>query len=270
MVAVHLQMVESTSTASGPSPGPAPAAQARQGSPSDPVELADVTKGSYAARSHGGGSHHPGGAEARSRRPERSSSTSSMQSPPATKACTNVSSLRPGRGCGPAGPRSTSWSAACSIPSRSGQGGGQQQPGRGDRMLVVKDDIDLVQHHMRGSIERCRPTRGSYCLAAVILPRSRDPFHTSDTTSPRARSVDPGSAHAPAYQPRSRRTLPSHSRVRASPGSSPTSRRIDRASSRRCSASGVGPAPPARRRPGWSARPGDGGRPRTADRRACS
>jgi hypothetical protein len=40
--------------------------------------------------------------------------------------------------------------------------GGQQQPGRGDRVLVVERDIDLVQHHMRGWHRKgCPPIRGT-------------------------------------------------------------------------------------------------------------
>jgi hypothetical protein len=35
-------------------------------------------------------------------------------------------------------------------PQPLGQGGSQQQPGRGDRVLVIERDLDLVQHHLRG------------------------------------------------------------------------------------------------------------------------
>jgi hypothetical protein len=52
-----------------------------------------------------------------------------------------------------------------------GQGGSQQQPGRGDRVLVIKGDIDLVQQHPRGWRRRGVLRLGDRdCLAAVILP----------------------------------------------------------------------------------------------------
>jgi hypothetical protein len=82
--------------------------------------------------------------------PQRSSSTSSMQSPPATMAWTRVSSLRPG------------WAAPQSIaevdepvgdlldPQSLRQGRGQQQSGAGHRTLVVEGDPDLVRHDVRG------------------------------------------------------------------------------------------------------------------------
>jgi len=72
-----------------------------------------------------------------------------MQSPPATMACTRVSSLRPGRAAPGRSPKSTSWSVACSIPSRSAKVAGSSSPA-GDSVLVVDGDVDLVQHDMGG------------------------------------------------------------------------------------------------------------------------
>jgi hypothetical protein len=60
--------------------------------------------------------------------PVRSTSASSMQSPPATMACTSVNTLRPGRWWPGRSPRSTSWSTACSIPSRSASVAGSNRP----------------------------------------------------------------------------------------------------------------------------------------------
>src|SRR6266545_8061897 len=51
--------------------------------------------------------------------PVRSTSALSLQSPPATSACTRVRTLRPGRYAPGRPPRSTSWSTTASISSRS-------------------------------------------------------------------------------------------------------------------------------------------------------
>jgi hypothetical protein len=85
----------------------------------EPVQLADVPKGEGAQEDPDrGGGHDPlaqrlaGGAAGQQ--------VGVVEpSPPASIACTRVSSLRPGR-CAPArSPRSISASAACSMPSRS-------------------------------------------------------------------------------------------------------------------------------------------------------
>jgi hypothetical protein len=46
-------------------------------------------------------------------------------------------------------------------PQPLGQRRWQQQPGPGDRTLVIEGDVDLVQHHVRGWHRRCPPARGS-------------------------------------------------------------------------------------------------------------
>jgi hypothetical protein len=83
------------------------------------VELADVPEGERAQESPDrAGCHDPMG-EHPAVAPQRSTSASSMQPPPASIEWTRVNSLRPGR-CAPGrSPRSISASAVCSIPSRS-------------------------------------------------------------------------------------------------------------------------------------------------------
>jgi hypothetical protein len=53
---------------------------------------------------------------------------SSMQSAPASIAWTRVSSLRPGWAAPGRSPRSITWSAACSMPSRSASVAGSSRP----------------------------------------------------------------------------------------------------------------------------------------------
>jgi hypothetical protein len=56
-------------------------------------------------------------------------------------------------------------------PQPFGQGCGQQQPGRGDRPLVVEGEVDLVQHDMGGWHRKGVLRLGDRDrLAAVILP----------------------------------------------------------------------------------------------------
>jgi hypothetical protein len=63
------------------------------------------------------------------------------------------------------------------------QRGGQQQPGRGDRPLVVEGNIDLVQQHVQGWHRKGVLRLGDHdCLAAVILP-SQGTLFTPATTS---------------------------------------------------------------------------------------
>ena len=50
----------------------------------------------------------------------------------------------------PAGPEIDQLVGALLDPQPLHQRGGQQQPGRSDRTLVVERHIDLVQHHARG------------------------------------------------------------------------------------------------------------------------
>jgi hypothetical protein len=66
-----------------------------------------------------------------------------------------------------------SWSVACSIPGRSPKVTGshrQQQPGAGNGALVVKGDLDLVQHDLRGRIEKV--SSSSRIMAAWQPPLS--------------------------------------------------------------------------------------------------
>jgi hypothetical protein len=56
-------------------------------------------------------------------------------------------------------------------PQPLGQRRRQQQPGRGDRTLVVEGDVDLVQHHLRGWHRKVSSGSGIMTrVAAVILP----------------------------------------------------------------------------------------------------
>jgi hypothetical protein len=161
-------MVESTSTVSGPSPDPAPAAQAL-------VRTSPVTLSSWRTWPKVKPRSQVPTVEAAITRcpstlaadPQRSSSTSSMQSPPATSAhqrqqlAPRVGRARP----------------VAEIDQLVGQRCGQQQPGRGDRALVVEGDIDLVQHHVRGSHRKGVLRLGDHDrLAAVILPGQRTLF----------------------------------------------------------------------------------------------
>jgi hypothetical protein len=78
-------------------------------------------------------------------------------------------------------------------PQPLGERGGQQQPGRGDRVLVIERDIDLVQHHVRGSHRKGVLRLGDRdCLAAVILPGQGTLFLLPPLHAPYP-SVDPGS-----------------------------------------------------------------------------
>src|SRR5215218_8944009 len=122
-------MVESTSTVSGPSSGLAAAAHAL-------ARISPVTLSSWRTCPNVKLRSQVPTVEAAitwcpstlAVNPQRSSSTSSMQSPPATRAWTSVSSLRPGWAAPGRSPRSTSWSAVCSIPSRSASVAGNSSP----------------------------------------------------------------------------------------------------------------------------------------------
>ena len=100
-------MVESRSMVSGPSPGPAPAAQAR-------ASNSRLTRSSWRTWPHrklrrnvprveGALTMHPSTEEVR---PARSTSASSMQSPPASAEATSVSILSPALARPGASPRS--------------------------------------------------------------------------------------------------------------------------------------------------------------------
>jgi hypothetical protein len=92
------QTVESTSILSGPVPGPASAAQARAGHGlGHPIQLADMPEGeqrSNVPSVDGAITRWPSTAAVD---PVPNMSTSSIASAPATRACTSVSTLRPGR-----------------------------------------------------------------------------------------------------------------------------------------------------------------------------
>jgi hypothetical protein len=111
--------VESRSMVIGPSPGPAPAAHAL-------VKICSVSRSSWRTCPKVKARKNVPIVEGAMTRwpstwlvaPQRSRSASSMQSPPAIIEWTRVNSLRPGR-CAPGcSPRSISWSAVCSMPSR--------------------------------------------------------------------------------------------------------------------------------------------------------
>jgi hypothetical protein len=143
-------MVESRSTVTGPSPGLAPAAQAR-------LRISPVTLSGWRTWPKVNARSQVPTVEAAITRwpstlvvdPQRSSSTSSMQSPPAASAWTRVSSLRPGWAA-PGRPQIEPLVGRLLDPQPLGQRCRQQQPGQGDRTLVVEGDVDLVQYDMGG------------------------------------------------------------------------------------------------------------------------
>jgi hypothetical protein len=74
-----------------------------------------------------------------------------MQSPPATRACTSVSSLRPGRAAPGPVAEVDELVGGLLDPQPLCQRGGQQQAGMRDGPRIIEGDIDLVQQHMGGS-----------------------------------------------------------------------------------------------------------------------
>src|SRR5215218_3857337 len=171
-------MVESTSTVSGPSPGPAPAAQAL-------ARTSPVTLSSWRTCPKVKLRSHVPTVEAAITRwpstlavdPARSSSTSSMQSPPATRAWTRVSSLLPGWAAPGRSPRSTSWSVACSIPSRSARVAGSSSPAcataRGSSNAISTWSMTTWEDR----IEKVPPARDEWLSRSRHPPRSGGPFH---------------------------------------------------------------------------------------------
>ena len=79
-------------------------------------------------------------------------------------------------------PRSISASAACSMPSRSASVAGQQQPGVGDGVGVVKAGAELVQ-----GVAGCHRERalliGIRQLSQASFSQVRGPFSESEPAS---------------------------------------------------------------------------------------
>src|SRR5918994_2767687 len=187
-------MVESTSTVSGPSPGPAPAAHAL-------ARIWSVTLSSWRTWPKVKARSQVPTVEAAITRwpstlpvaPERSSSTSSMQSPPATSACTNVSSLRPGWAAPGRSPRSTSWLVACSTPSRSASVAGSSSPAEATACSSSKAISTWSSTTWEDGIEKVSSESGIMTAWQPSFSLVRGPFSYSRYYRHCPQSVDPGS-----------------------------------------------------------------------------
>src|SRR5215207_2779827 len=188
-------MVESTSTVSGPSPGPAPAAHAR-------LRISPVTLSSWRTWPNENDRRKVPTVEAAMTRwpstlavdPQRSSSTSSMQSPPAIMAWTRVSSLRPGRAAPGWSPRSTSWSVACSIPSRSAKVAGSSNPALATARWSSKTTSTWSGTTWEDRIEKVSSGSGIVTAWQPSFSLVRGPFSQSHHYTRPAWSVDRGLA----------------------------------------------------------------------------
>src|SRR6266542_5580544 len=105
--------------------------------------------------------------------PQRKRSASSIQSAPASIACTRVNSLRPG--WGRAGPLAQVDQLIGGLldAQRLGQRGRQQQPRVGDGVGVVKAAVELVGGVGGCQLRKCPPDRDTAALAGAIPPGQR-------------------------------------------------------------------------------------------------
>ncbi len=216
-------MVESASIVIGPSPGPAPAAHARP-------RTCPVSRSSWRVWPKVNARRNVPTVDGASTRwpstvavdPQRSTSTSSMQSPPARIPWTRVSSLAPGWAAPGRCPRSMSWSAACSIPSRSVRVAGSSRPALAMAWVSSKamsswsrvwEDRSAPFHYyngaprLRGTGLPCRSTRpgGSQRAPAPGPRRTRPAERTSQAVQDDSRdrrmrrcAAREGRRHSPA------------------------------------------------------------------------
>src|SRR6266540_3746578 len=158
----------------GPSPGPAPAAHARMSSCS-------VSRSSWRTCPKVNERRNVPSVEGAMTRwpstvavcPQRSTSASSMQSPPASIEWTRVNSLRPGRAAPGRSPRSISASAVCWMPSRSASVAGSSRPALAMAWVSSKQ-VSSWSRVWEDCIEKVPFLVGdTAALAGAILPGQR-------------------------------------------------------------------------------------------------
>src|SRR5215213_5567171 len=116
-----------------------------------------------------------------------------MQSPPAIMAWTRVSSLRPGRAAPGWSPRSTSWSVACSIPSRSAKVAGNSNPALATARWSSKTTSTRSGTTWEDRIEKVSSGSGIVTAWQPSFSLVRGPFSQSHHYTRPAWSVDRGS-----------------------------------------------------------------------------
>jgi hypothetical protein len=124
-------------------------------------------------------------------RPVRSMLASSIASPPATIACSRVSTLRPGRWAPGRSPRSTSSSTTASTPSRSASVAVNARPALATAWSSSKATTRASRVWDDG-IEKVPSELGFVAGPQPPFSQLKGPFHNRVTATPQSSTVNPG------------------------------------------------------------------------------